>query len=145
MRVAEAMTHGYQRVKAADSIRSAAELMRYHNIGMLLVEDTEGEIRGTITDRDITTRALAEGATSDSPVERYMSADLISCHSDDGLYDAVELMEREQVRRLLVRGADERPVGVLTQGDVAIAIGTYGVAGELVEEVSQPSGKHSQH
>lgn len=144
MRVAEAMTHDHKQVRASDSIRHAAQLMGQHNIGMLLVEDDAGEIRGILTDRDITCRAVAEGAPSDTPVEACLSEQLISCHSDDGLYDAVELMEREQVRRLLVRDRNERPVGVLSQGDVAVAIGTYGVAGELLEKLSQPGDKHSQ-
>lgn len=144
MRVVEAMTRGYESVKPSDDIRTAAQLMREHDIGVLLVEEREGEVSGIITDRDITCRAIAEGRGSDTPVEACMSRDLLSCHTNDGLYEAIELMKREKVRRLLVRDLDEKPVGVLAQADVANALNAYNPTGELVEALSQPGGKHSQ-
>lgn len=143
MRVVEAMTRGYRSVKPTDDIQTAARLMRENDVGALLVEAREGEVSGIITDRDITTRAIAEGRGSDTPVEACMSRELLSCHTDDGLYDAIRLMEREKVRRLLVRDLDEKPVGFLAQADVANAIADYGPAGEMVEAISQPGGKHS--
>ncbi len=144
MLVTEVMTRGLQRISASDSIRAAARLMREHDIGMLLVEDAQGEISGVVTDRDIACRATADGRDSDTPVAACMSHQLLSCHAEDDLYDAVELMKREQVRRLLVRDWDDRPVGVLAQADVAQAIGTYGLAGEMLQDISQPGDKHSQ-
>lgn len=144
MLVTEVMTRGLQRISASDSIRTAARLMREHDIGMLLVEDAQGKISGVITDRDIACRATAEGRDSSTPVEACMSHELLSCHAEDDLYDAVELMKRERVRRLLVRNWDGQPVGVLAQADVAQAIATYGLAGEMLQDISQPGGKHSQ-
>src|SRR5699024_6573787 len=96
-------------------------LMLAHDIGAVLVEDPQG-VCGIITDRDITCRAIAEGRAADTPVDACMSRDLLTCSTRDDLYDAVELMMREQVRRLLVLDLDERPVGILAQADVAEAI-----------------------
>ncbi|RFA27942.1 hypothetical protein CAI21_13540 [Alkalilimnicola ehrlichii] len=62
MVVVEAMTRGYQQVKTTDSIRTAAQLMREQDIGMLPVVDEHDEIIGTVTDRDITTRASPRAA-----------------------------------------------------------------------------------
>mgnify|MGYP001163250659 FL=1 len=146
MRVIEAMTHHCERLKASDSIRSAAQRMGEQDIGMILVEDSQGEMRGVVTDRDITCRAVAEGMSLDAPLEQCMSEELVTCHTQDSLYDAIELMKRERVRRLLVLDLDEKPAGVLAQADVAAAIASYGPAGEMIEEVSKPGGKHSsQH
>lgn len=143
MEVIEAMTHGYQCVQPSDSIQAAAQLMLAHDIGAVLVEDVQG-ICGIITDRDITCRAVAAGSDPSTPVEACMSRDVLSCYTRDDLYDAVELMMREQVRRLLVLDLDEQPVGILAQADVADAIAPYGLAGEMLQQVSKPLGKHSQ-
>jgi predicted transcriptional regulator len=145
MRVAEVMTRSLERVKPSDSISTAAQLMRERDIGMLLVEDQGGEICGLLTDRDIACRAVAEGMQADTPVEACMSREVLSCHTQDALYDAVELMKREKVRRLLVRDLDNKPVGVLAQADVSHGLGRYGLTGEMLEEISQPGSKHSQH
>jgi len=145
MLVVEAMTRGYQRVQPSDSIRTAARRMLERDIGMLLVEQAAGEVCGIITDRDITCRAAADGKGADTPVAECMSSGLISCRTEDDIYDAAELMKREQVRRLLVRDLNGKPVGVLSQGDVAQAIASYGLASEMVEAISQPGGKHAQH
>lgn len=143
MLVGEAMTRGIRGIQAGTSLRHAAQLMRDQDIGMVLVEGEQGDIAGLITDRDITCRAVAEGIAPEAPVEGVMSAEPISCHVDDDLYQAVEAMKQEKVRRLLVRNQDEEPVGVLAQADVAAAIATYGLAGEMLEEISQPGGRHS--
>lgn len=144
MQVIRAMTRGYESVRPADSIKTAAQRMLEHDIGALLVEDEQG-ICGIITDRDITCRAIAAGNSPDMPVEACMSPEVLTCHTHDALYDAVDLMMREQVRRLLVLDLDEKPVGFLAQADVAEAIAPYGLAGEMLQQVSQPGDKHSQH
>lgn len=144
MQVIETMTRGYKSVRSTDSIKTAAQLMLAHDIGALLVEDEQG-VCGILTDRDITCRAVAAGQGPDTPVAACMSRELLTCHTHDALYDAVDLMMREQVRRLLVLDLNEQPVGILAQADVAAAIASYGLAGEMVQQISQPSDKHSQH
>jgi predicted transcriptional regulator len=145
MQVSEVMNRHCETVPMNESLKTAAAHMREADIGMLLVEDGSGKISGIVTDRDLAVRGLADGKSPDSPVRECMSSELIACHAEDDLEQAAQLMEREQVRRLLVRDADERPVGVLAQADVARALGRSGLAGEVVEKISQPSGKHSQH
>lgn len=143
MKVIEAMSHGYQKVTPSESIQRAAQLMREHGIGFVVVEE-DGEVRGALTDRDITCRAVAEGRGGDTPVSACMSPEPLFCHTQDDIHQAVELMEREKVRRLIVRDLDEKPVGVLAQADVSAAIGGYGLAAEMLQKISQPGGKHSQ-
>jgi CBS-domain-containing membrane protein len=61
-------------------------------------------------------------------------------HADDDLSDALQLMAREQVRRLPVVDENDRLVGVLAQADVAASAKEKSV-GEMVEEISKsPTG-----
>lgn len=145
MQVIEAMTRQLQWVKPQDSIASAARVMRDHDIGTVLVEDAGGEVRGILTDRDIACRATAAGKDAKTRVADCMSPEPLACSAHDDIYDAATLMGREQVRRLLVRDLDGKAVGILAQADVAAAIAPYGPAAEMLEEISQPGGKHSQH
>ncbi len=145
MQVREAMSHDCKTVNIDDTLKVAAEHMRDDDIGMLLVEDGGGQLRGIITDRDITVRAVARGLGPDHKLQGCISEDLVSCHEDDSLEDAIALMEKEQVRRLLVRDANDKPVGVLAQADIARVMGPSGKLGEAVEAISRPGGKHTQH
>ena len=76
--------------------------MREQHIGSLPVTEDE-RLVGMITDRDITTRVVAESAVPETTsVEDVYSRDLISVEPDNGLDEALQLMARHQVRRLAV-------------------------------------------
>lgn len=145
MQVREAMSSNPKTITIHDSLKSAAAQMRDADIGMVLVEDDSGDIRGILTDRDIAIRAVAEGVNPDREVADCVTQELISCHESDSVEDAAKLMEQEQVRRLLVRDEQERPVGVIAQGDLARAMGRSPLVGETVQEISQPGEQHRQH
>lgn len=144
MRVSEAMTRNCESVKADESLRNAALRMRDNDIGALFVNDDSGQVAGIITDRDIAVRAVADAANPDQRVAEFMSRDVISCYEDDDLEQAARIMEEQQIRRLMVCNHDDQPVGVLAQADVALALGRAPLTGELLRDVSQPGGEHSQ-
>ena len=100
--VRDAMTDGPRSIGAAESVVEAARLMRDEHIGSLPV--TEGErLVGIITDRDIATRVVAEGAVPETvSVGDVYSREVISVEPNNDLEEALELMARHQVRRLPV-------------------------------------------
>ena len=59
--VRDAMTEEPHSIDASASIVEAARLMRDENIGSLPITD-DGKLAGMITDRDITTTVVADGA-----------------------------------------------------------------------------------
>ena len=96
---------------------------------------------GMITDRDIVVRAVAKGQDAATlRADQCMSSGVLTIHEYAPLNEAVILMEREQVRRLMVVNHNGRLVGILSQGDVAQST-PRAEAGELVSEVSEPSGE----
>jgi CBS domain-containing protein len=66
-----------------------------------------------------------------------MTKDVLSCSSDSEVEDACELMEKRQVRRLLVTGDDDCPVGIVSLGDIALCL-RESKSGEVLKKVSEP-------
>jgi CBS domain-containing protein len=135
--VRDAMTGDPRSIGATASVVEAARLMREQHIGSLPITDGE-KLVGMITDRDITTRVVAEAADPKvTSVEDVYSRDLISVEPDNDLQEALQLMARHQVRRLPVV-ENERLVGIVAQADIALGKNEK-QTGELVEAISEPS------
>jgi CBS domain-containing protein len=135
--VREAMTEDPRSIAKSVSVVEAAQLMREQDIGSLPITDDE-KLVGMITDRDITTRVVAEAADPKmTTVEDVYSRDLISVEPDKDLEEALRLMARHQVRRLPVV-EDGRLVGIVAQADIALSENET-KTGELVEAISAPS------
>jgi CBS domain-containing protein len=136
--VRDAMTEDPRSIGTSASVVDAARLMREEHIGSLPITDDE-KLVGMITDRDITTRVVAEAADpKTTSVGDVYSQDLISVESDKDLAEALQLMARHQVRRLPVV-EQGRLVGIVAQADVARSENEK-KTGELVEAISEPSG-----
>jgi CBS domain-containing protein len=139
--VRDAMTENPRSIGVSASVVEAARLMREEHVGSLPITDDE-ELVGMITDRDITTRVVAEAADPKmTSVGDVSSRDLISVEPDDDLEEAVQIMASHQVRRLPVV-EDGRLVGIVAQADIALNFRENEQrTGELVEAISEPSGE----
>jgi CBS domain-containing protein len=135
--VRDAMTENPRSIGSSASVVEAARLMREGHIGSLPILDDD-QLVGMITDRDITTRVVAEAADPQTTsVGDVYSRDLISVEPDKELEEALQLMARHQVRRLPVV-ENGRLVGIVAQADIALSE-TENTTGELVEAISEPS------
>jgi CBS domain-containing protein len=135
--VRDAMTEHPRSIGASASVVEAAQLMREEHIGSLPITDDE-QLVGMITDRDITTRVVAEAADpKTTSVGDVCSRDVISAEADEDHEGALELMARHQVRRLPVV-EHGRLVGIVAQADIALSENEK-KTGELVEAISKPS------
>jgi CBS domain-containing protein len=103
-----------------DSAADAARRMREVDSGAILVTE-DGRLKGLLTDRDIVVRAVADGRDpAQVEVGEICSADVQALAPDDDVERAVQLMRERHVRRLpVVEG--ERPVGIVSIGDLALA------------------------
>jgi CBS domain-containing protein len=139
--VREAMTEDPRSIGPSASVVEAAQLMRDEHIGSLPITDGDTLV-GLITDRDITTRVVAEGADlAATSVGDVYSQDLVSVEPDKDLEEALGLMARHQVRRLPVV-ENGRLVGIVAQADIALILKEDETrTGELVEAISAPTGE----
>ena len=137
--VRDAMTEDPRWISASASVVDAARLMREEHIGSLPITENELLV-GMITDRDITTRVVAEAVDPKlTSVADVYSRDLISVQPDEDLEEALLLMARHQVRRLPVV-ADGKLVGIVAQADIALTENEK-KTGKLLEAISEPSGE----
>jgi CBS domain-containing protein len=135
--VRDAMTENPRSIGASASVVEAARMMREEHIGSLPITDDD-QLVGMITDRDITTRVVAEAADPKmTPISDVYSRDLISVAPDKDLEEALQLMARHQVRRLPVV-ENGRLVGIVAQADIALRE-TEKKTGVLVEAISEPT------
>ena len=137
--VRDAMTEDPRSIGPSTSVVEAARLMRDEHIGSLPITDGDTLV-GMITDRDITTRVVAEAADlATTSVGDVYSQDLISVEPDKDLEEALRLMARHQVRRLPVV-EEGRLVGIVAQDDIALTLSAdEKKTGELVEAISERS------
>jgi CBS domain-containing protein len=135
--VKDVMTSNLATVEPDAKLTDAARIMRDEDTGVVPV--LEGDrLVGTVTDRDLVIRALAEGKDAQSTTVREVaSTDLVTVDPQQGLDEALRLMAQHQVRRLPVVGDDGRLLGIVSQADVARE-SDDARTGELVEEISQP-------
>lgn len=111
------------------SVREAAQLMREHHVGSLVVaEKRDGVTRpvGVVTDRDIVLSVVAVPGVDPQSlrVEDIMASKVATIGEDEGVYEAVEAMCDHGVRRLPVVGADGRLVGMLALDDLLRTLST---------------------
>lgn len=126
---------------AADAASHAAWLMREHDIGSLPVVETQEDkkLTGFVTDRDLVLNVVAEGLDpSVTAVERALSRPVIACSPDDGYDQALELMEKNRIKRVPVVDNAGRVVGIISQFDVALRIRDRQKTAEVVESICQP-------
>ena len=122
------------------TIAEAARLMDERDCGCLPVAEQRSAPRvvGVITDRDIATRAVAQGRGPDTPVREVMSRDPSCCREDDTVKTVEQIMGERQVRRVPVVDQEGCCVGVVAQADLARSVPARELA-KTVEKISDPS------
>jgi len=119
-RCGDVMKRDVRTVGDADSVSRAADLMAMANIGFLPVIDQYRKVVGTLTDRDIVVRVVAQGRLSaECRVGDVMSRDVVSCGSDDDVALAETLMGQRQISRLVITRDDGTLEGVISLSDLA--------------------------
>jgi CBS domain-containing protein len=139
MKVQDVMTRNVACIGPGATLREAADKMKALDVGPLPVCEND-RLVGMLTDRDITVRATAEGLPPGlGQVRDVMTPDVISCFEDQDVGEAARLMEQNQVRRLVVLDRDQRLVGIVSLGDLAVKTGDEKLSGEALEQVSEPA------
>ncbi len=114
--VRDLMSHDIFSIAPDSTLREAANLMRQHRIGSLLVVSGDKMV-GLVTERDLM-RAVADGHDpSDVPVADYMTLIVKTVEAGRPAAEAASIMVRYNVRHLPVT-EDGKPVGFLSARNV---------------------------
>jgi len=137
MKLEDIMTREVIIVHPEDTIQTAAEKMRDHDIGFLPVCDGE-RLVGVLSDRDMAVRGIAAGKDPGSTVSQDLVTNpVICCYSDQEVGEAAKMMHDHQVRRLVVLDRNKRMVGVISLGDIATNSAEQ-ISGEALQGISKP-------
>jgi CBS domain-containing protein len=117
--VREIMTPNPITLEASSTVVEAAEVMKQHDVGDVLVM-RGGELRGIVTDRDIVVRGLAAHKDpAATTVGDICSGELITAGAGDPVDAVIGRMRERALRRLPVTEGN-RPVGIISLGDLAV-------------------------
>jgi CBS domain-containing protein len=105
-----------------ETVRAAAQLMREHHVGDLVVVDERDGRRvpaGILTDRDIVVGIVAKHLDPDVlAVGDVIGPELVIAKESDGVSETIELMRAKGVRRIPVIDAAGALVGIVTADDM---------------------------
>ncbi len=139
MNIKDIMSTETQLVSRDTSVAAAAETMSRAGVGFLLVGDDD-RLRGTLTDRDIVLRVVANHKDPESTtVGEILTDHVLYCRTDQSVDEVARNMSQQQVRRMPVLNADKRLVGVVSIGDIAQHL-TADLAGEVLQGVTAEVG-----
>ncbi len=137
MKVKDVMTMSVECVRPETTLQEAAAKMKSLNVGSLPVCEGDRPI-GIVTDRDIVIRAIAEGRDPRTGrVPEVMTADVVSVPNTADVKEAARLMRDRQIRRIVVVDSDQRVVGIVSLGDIAVDTRDDKMSGDVLEKVSK--------
>lgn len=120
------------------TIGEAAKSMRDGNFGMMPVGKDDRMI-GSISDRDIVIRGVAEGKDGNATVRDIMTEGIAWAFEDDTVEQGAKIMSERQVRRLPVVDRNKRLVGIVALGDFAVDSTEIRPVAKALTEISRPS------
>ncbi|MDQ3930737.1 MAG: CBS domain-containing protein [Chloroflexota bacterium] len=134
MKIREIMTENPDSVSFGTSIGDVAALMRDLDVGIVPVVH-DGDLRGVITDRDITIRVTAAGlGPYEASVQDFLSPNVVTISPDADVDEARRLMVTEGGKE------DGKLVGVLSIGDIAVKDSSEDTeTGEVLQDISEPT------
>jgi CBS domain-containing protein len=94
-------------------LKTAARLMRKHNVGALVVTEQDRP-EGIVTDRDIALAVCERDLTPETPIQAVMTVPVETLRQEEGVYDATRKMMELGVRRLPVVDDMGRVVGLVS-------------------------------
>ncbi|MEO6394088.1 MAG: CBS domain-containing protein [Pyrinomonadaceae bacterium] len=119
MKVSEIMTADAAACGPHEMLTCAASIMWQRDCGVVPVVDGDRHVLGVITDRDICMALVSRDAlATEIRIKDVMSADVVTCRTDDRLEDVLDKMGENQVHRLPVIDADGVMVGMVSLSDL---------------------------
>ena len=116
IKVIDAMTKKPVSVTQDDTIRNCTQLMLNKHVGSLLVKEGE-KLLGFLTERDLV-RMISMGVDPNTTrVKQIMTKKIVAISPEKDIYDAIVLMNRENVRRLPVI-INNKIIGLITVRDI---------------------------
>jgi CBS domain-containing protein len=146
MKVSQVMTPDPACCLPQDSVDIAARLMRIQDVGMIPVVEGENvpKLVGVLTDRDLAVMVVAKGREPrKTTVSEVMTRNVVACHENDPIEQALDSMKSHQIRRIPVLSNGNGVVGVVSQSDIALRLNDSETTADIVTNISKPTETQS--
>ncbi len=137
MKIRDVMTRNVRSAQIKSNVTQIAKDMKSLNVGCIPVCDSNQNVVGVVTDRDIVLRNVADGK-SNSTAQEVMSSQIISVSPEAHVHEAARLMAENQIRRLPVV-ENGKLVGMVSIGDLSTQNIYENEAGDALSEISRPA------
>ena len=125
MRIDQVMTTNVRTCHQTDMLDVAAKLMWDFDIGAVPIVDDLRQVVGIVTDRDVCMAAFTQRKPPHTlPCTVAMSKHVVTCRPDDTDVAVAKLMARNKIRRLPVVDDEQKPIGMVSLSDLALAMAT---------------------
>lgn len=119
------------------TLKEASLEMKKNDFGFLPIGENDRLI-GTVTDRDITIRAVAAGKDPNKTlVKDILTEKVLYCFEEDNVEKAVASMGKQHVRRLIVLNKNKHMTGILSLSDLATKCKNPLLWTEALKEISE--------
>jgi len=116
--VRKLMTKGPPVIAPDKTVVEAVETMKRHNVGSVLVGESDDRAVGIVSEADIVRKVLAEGTKPDTvKVEEIMSSPLISVDVKTPIYRIYNTMTKNRIRHLVITDKGQK-VGFVSVKDL---------------------------
>lgn len=110
-------------------VEDAADTLREHNIGSLVVVDEDNHLQGILTSTDFVHIVAESNPKAETTVERYMTTEVVTAGAQDPIRDAADKMITYKIHHLPVVDGSEGVIGMLSTTDLTA----------YLSDVKQPS------
>lgn len=139
-RCREIMSTNIRSVGRDTPLSEVARILSEADVGILpVVEGDSRKLVGLVTDRDIVVRAVAQGLSVETPVERIMTTELHTAKPDDFAFEAVRTMGERKVRRVPIVDEAGTLRGIVSIADIALEMEDEKEIAETLEDISSGS------
>jgi signal-transduction protein with cAMP-binding, CBS, and nucleotidyltransferase domain len=115
-----------------------AELMNNSKVGCVVITGNDQFPVGIVTDRDLVVRVIARGKDpKKTAIEEVMTRDPVVVEDGTGLFEAMQFIRDEGIRRLPIVDCDGKLAGIITLDDIIRLIGQeMQYIGDVIREAS---------
>jgi len=101
-----------------DTLKSASEKLKKHNIGAMPVLDKQNhDVIGIVSERDLARFIFKDEFKNDLPITKIMTKQIITCNLNTSVTELMEIITQNKIRHIPIVD-DNKILGIVSVGDV---------------------------
>lgn len=138
MKCKDIMTKDIKACTPDCTIKEAVLLMKQINSGVIPVVNEDNVLKGIVTDRDVVLYSVLNDKDPDTTfIGEFMTKSIITAEAEEELDDTIHKMSENQVRRVPIVDENNKLVGLISLGDIAVRSKEEHETFEALEHISE--------